>query len=171
MKIKYNLYILLESNITKFKGKLWDFVFPMTNITENFFLVKNYFKKTNKSLFLKLGPWLARSFFNYLIYFFNLTIFPFFFLKKKNIFQTINFFFLNFWLESSMILTKINSDKFLKFVFKNFFFLHKALNFSKFKINSNQASKNPWYSEQSFIKASKYSNIGYNLLKKEKTTF
>lgn len=169
-EIKYNLFILLESNIVKFNSKLWDFVFPISNITENFFLVKNYFKKTNKSLFLKLGPWLSRSFFNYVIYFFNLSIFPLFFLKKNNIFQNINFFFLNFWFEGSIIFLKINSQKYLKFILQNYLNFNFIKN-NKYKLNININSKNHWYTEISFIKSSKYRNIGYNLLKKEKTTF
>lgn len=175
--IKKNFLVLIESNITKNNAyKIFDFILPLSNITENFLIVKNFFLDIKKSLFIKKGPLLSRNLINYLKFFKLLLIYPFYFyIKNNSIFQNINLLFLMFWLEGTVFLKtpkKINQVCFLN---ANKNFLHKnmikLIFFKIIQTNFSQNTTNLWYSEISYIKSSKYANLGYNLVKQEKKTF
>jgi hypothetical protein len=174
-----NFKILLESNITNRGVEPWDIILPLTIVTENFLLMKNYFNIADKSLFLKFGPWLARNFFNFFQFFFKISIFPFFFFKNFFFFTNLNFFFLSFWLEGVCFSKKIkiNERLFPLLINKKYYifgFIRVCPIFFKnfwYRLDLYNNTKNFWYTEISFIKASKYGNLGFNLLKKESITF
>lgn len=175
--IKINYCFLLESNLKNYKISLnWDVILPITVITENFFLLKNLKNLPSKSLFLKFGPWFARSLFTYLNIFVILLNFPYFWLNSAFYhFFDITVFFLNFWLLGLLE----NFFKFSNNIAKIITFFPKKLKFEivlkKFKFFTklffNVKTRNFWISSISYIINSRYTNMGVNLLNKEFKTF
>lgn len=177
--LKKSFYFLFETNIINWKlDEFWDFIFPVSTITENFLLIKNYFARMTKSLFLKFGPWFSWSFFNYLKFIFLFSTYPFLW-NATLVLRCLNitFLFLNFWLQGCFYIdflakSFINNKKKIKnlFLVNEFFFISKKIksliSFKSFHV----ISLNSWFSNISFIKSSKYVSLGLNLLKKEKKT-
>ena len=187
---KKNLQKKLEnSSINFFVGSFmpqsrlfyfWDYIIPSTNELENFNLFHDYRGFTVKSLFVKLGPWLAWNSFYFIIllnFFFN---FPTFILSNFFNFKNLLLIIISsFWLEG---FTKNNFlDKNLNFSFlesknEKFRFLSKKL-FLLLKKNlriNNRLSfsqTNLWFSWNPLLDNSKYSNLAYNLFSKKKQTF
>lgn len=164
--------ILFESVINdKNIHKNIDFVFPTVNYIEKFSTFIDYTGKLNKSLFVKFGPWMSKNFINFFICFNSLLLYPFLWLLtlKKQIFKFI-FINLKMWLYGYI---KIFVLKCSKFILK--------LNLFKFnfKINLEINSKffnfftktNFWENSNSFVNASKYVKLGYNLYSKKYKTF
>lgn len=176
--LKKNFHLLFETNIvTKKVPNFWDSILPISTITENFFLTKNYFTWTTKSLFIKFGPWFSWSFFNYLKFIYIFSLYPFLWLCVSTLkFLDITFLFLNFWLNGSIYIDFL-SARVINYKKSKIFIIaeeSKIKNNFWFKINSNfffVKTLNPWFSNISYIASSKYVSLGFNLVKKEKKTF
>jgi len=99
--LKRNFFFLLESNLTEPNpSKSWDFILPLTILTENFLQFKMLTSFTAKSLFIKLGPWCARNLFSYLNFFLLIDKFPYLWLNKNlQFFFEVDVLFFNFWLK------------------------------------------------------------------------
>ncbi len=176
--LKKNFFFLFETNIVNWKiESFWDFIFPVSTVTENFFLIKNYFARPTKSLFIKFGPWFSWSFFNYLKFIYLFSTYPFLWESTTVLrYLNITLLLLNFWLNGSFFIDflfkRLINKKKIKFSSlkkSNFSSLKKSNFFSSFKL-FYAISLNPWFSSVSYIKSSKYVSLGFNLLKKEKKT-
>jgi len=168
--LKKNFFILLETNIAVNQvDSNWDIILPGNAITENFKVYKNFNNHFTKSLFLKHAPWFTRNFFNFFNFFIILLNFPF--LWVNTIYYTYIFIislFYDFFLESANFIDdEEKSCFFTSFNKKSLFFKENFLNFIFYPF----ISRNSWDSDLSFIKNSKYTNLGYAQLNVEKKTF
>lgn len=173
--LKRYLFVLVESNILwKNIASYWDFVFPIVCVTENFCLFWTAKQTFSKSLFIKFGAWLSRTFFNYLKLIFNFSLFPFFWIfKMKRFFSDVLILFLDFWLltppkvctifrrkvSKISLLSIFNTSIKNTITFSCIWFL-KILNIFTWNFF---ISRNFWFSELSFLKTSKYNSMGYDL--------
>lgn len=179
--LKRYFYVLVESNILwKNLAFHWDFVFPIVGITENFVIFWTAKQTFSKSLFIKFGSWLARTFFNYIKLFFNFSLFPFFWIfKMKKLFSDVLALFLDFWLLTPPKVCTIFRWKVINISRLNIFNFEIKNIFSYISIFKNLNiniwnfffSTNFWFSELSFLKTSKYNSMGYDLVKVNLKTF
>lgn len=166
--IKSFFSLLIESNLNISSNKMlnWDFILPLSVLTENFYQFQTLQGNLTNSLFVKFGPWISRNNFTYLNLFNLLQQFPFFFHSKTKLFQILNFLFCNCWLQG------------ITFVFYNFLRNYKIqiiniiliiciskIKFKNFKFLPSSLGRNFFKSTISYIRNSRYLNLGFFLNK------
>jgi hypothetical protein len=176
---KWKVFILFESNIHQNRlEKQWDAVLPQVTLTETFLLYKNSKNFTAKSLFIKFGPWYARTNFNFLWFLTLMSSIPFLWLNycwvSNSLF--IHFLFYNFWLQANFF-PNWKIIKFSKSFLSNLNICHNIIqnylnNIPLYNYRDNILHlpfviRNFWFSELSIITNSQYVTFGYNLVNYE----
>lgn len=167
--VKNSLNVLVESSISNsWISKIIDFIIPISNFIENFNVYKTYQGFINKSLFIKFGPWLSKNIIIYLSILNSVRVFPYFWLLDFNYFNIkLIYLTISSWLIGLTKKYYFFKKKIIIELPLTFLFLKKDV-----KNNINLIQKtNFWNSNLSFIRASKYAKLGYNLSKKINKTF
>lgn len=169
--IKTSFNILYTSSITEiYLSKRIDLILPITNLIENFNIFKNYQGFIIKSLFIKNGPWLSKNIITYFNIFFSIRVYPYLWILNINKYKFIYIYlYLKLWLKGiSKLSFFIKKKKVLSF---DILISKKIYSYKNFFTYLLLQKTNFWASKIDFIKSSKYSKLGLNLINKISKTY